>query len=106
MTLCAPAVWNEADTEAVPPAAAPLPVRTAGVPATAAVPSVAVPALNVTVPVGATPLLPVAIVAVNVTGWPIGTVEALLTTVDVVGAAVIVIAAAGEVLALKLLSPE
>jgi len=47
-----------------------------------------------------------AIVAVSVTGWPIGTLEVLLTTVDVVGAVVIVIGAAGDVLVVKLLSPE
>ena len=106
MTLCAPAAVKDTLAEAVPLAAAPAPVKTAAVPVTVPVPMVLPPAVNVTVPVGPAPLLPVAIAAVNVTAWPTGT-EATppLLAVVVVGASVIVMASAGEVLVVKLLSP-
>jgi hypothetical protein len=104
--LCAPVAVNDTDAEAVPLAGAKVPVSTAAVPATVPVPMVVLPALNVIVPVGATPLLCVAIVAVSVIGWPMGIEAALLVAVVVVGAIVMLTASAGEVLAVKLLSPE
>jgi hypothetical protein len=106
VTVCAPAAENDTDAVAVPLALVPVPVRTAAVPVTVPVPIVVAPDLNVTVPVGPTPLLDVAIVAVKVTAWPTATFEALGATTVVVGAVVIVIESAGDVLAVKLLSPE
>jgi hypothetical protein len=107
VTLCAPAAVNDTLAEAVPLAVVPAPVKTAAVPVTVPVPMVLPPAINVTFPVGPAPLLPVAIAAVKVTAWPTGT-EATppLLAVVVVGAVVIVKESAGEVLAVKLLSPE
>lgn len=69
-------------------------------------PIVVPPAENVTVPVGPAPLLCVAMVAVSVTDVVVVMpVVGEAATVAEVGAAVIVIASAGEVLAVKLLSP-
>ena len=104
--LWAPAVGNDTVAEAVPLAGAPDPVKTAAVPDTVPVPSVVLPDLKATVPVGPAPLLLVPMLTVKVTVWPIGTEFALLATVAVVGAGVMVIAFAGEVLVVKLLSPE
>jgi hypothetical protein len=106
VTVCAPAVEKVTDAVAVPLALVPVPVKTAAVPVTVPVPRTVDPAMNFTDPVGPTPLLVVAIVAVNVTACPTGIVAALLATVDVVAAVVIVTASAGDVLAVKLLSPE
>ena len=104
--LCAPAVGKDTVAEAVPLAGAPDPVKTAAVPDTVPEPSVVLPDLKVTVPVGPAPLLLVPMFAVKVTVWPIGTEFALLVMVAVVEAGVIEIAVAGEVLVVKLLSPE
>jgi hypothetical protein len=93
--------------DAVPLAVVPAPVRTAAVPVTVPVPMDLPPAINVTVPVGPAPLLPVAIAAERVIDWPTAT-EATppLLAVVVVGAVVTVKPSAGEVLAMKLSSPE
>jgi hypothetical protein len=104
--LCAPAAGSDTFAEAVPPAGAKVPVSTAAVPASVPVPMIFPPAIKLTVPVGAAPLLCVAIVAVSVIGWPMGIEAALLVAVVVVGAIVMLTASAGEVLAVKLLSPE
>src|ERR1700732_3221528 len=101
--LCAPADGKETLAVAVPLAAAEFPA----VPVTVPLPTDLPPSMKETVPVGAAPLLCVAIEAVNVTNWPMGTVAALLVAVVVLVACVTVRATAGEeVLAVKLLSPE
>jgi hypothetical protein len=105
--LWAPAAVKDTLAEAVPLAVVAAPVRTAAVPVTVPVPMGLLPTINVTVPVGPAPLLPVAIAAVRVIGLPTTTeVTPPLLAVVVVEAAVIVKASAGEVLAVKLLSPE
>src|ERR1700720_4565428 len=101
--LCAPGVGKETVAVAVPLAIAD---EDPAVPVTVALPMALPPTIKETVPVGGTPLLCVAIDAVTVTDWPMGTVAALLVAVVVVGAIVIVTASAAEVLAVKLLSPE
>ena len=68
------------------------------VPETTTAPNDVVPLKNVTDPVGATPLLPVRIVAVNAMGWPAVTVIRLGRTEAAVGAFVMVIILADEVL--------
>ena len=102
VTLWAPADGKETVAVAVPLAAADVPA----VPDTVPLPMDLPPSMKETVPVGATPLLCVAIEAVTVTDWPMGTVAALLAAVVVVVACVTVAMTAGEVLAVKLLSPE
>jgi hypothetical protein len=98
--LWAPA--DEKETVAVALAAVEFPA----VPVTVPLPTDLPPTIKETVPVGAAPLLWVAIEAVKVTDWPMGTVAALLVAVVVVVAGVTVRATGGDVLAVKLLSPE
>jgi hypothetical protein len=106
--LCAPAAVNDLVRVAVPLAFVGEEVLRpdALTGTTEAVPMDVPPAEKVTVPVGPTPLLVVPMAAVKVTFWPTGTVVALDVTPIVVGPGVIVTASAGEVLAVKLLSPE
>jgi len=102
--LCAPGVAKETLAVAVPLAFAML---LPAVPVTVPLPMDLPPSMKETVPVGTTPLLCVAIEAVKVTDWPMGTVAALLVAMVVVVACVTLTATAGEeVLAVKLLSPE
>jgi hypothetical protein len=100
--LWAPVDEKETVAVAVPLAAAEFPA----VPVTVPLPTDLPPTIKETVPVGAAPLLWVAIEAVKVTDWPMGTVAALLVAVVVVAAGVTVRATDGDVLAVKLLSPE
>jgi hypothetical protein len=103
VTLCAPADGKETLAVAVALAFAEL---LPTVPVTVPLPMDLPPSMKETVPVGAAPLLCVAIEAVKVTDWLMGTVAALLVAVVVVVACITVTATGGEVLAVKLLSPE
>jgi hypothetical protein len=100
--LCAPADGKETLAVAVPLAATEFPAA----PVTVPLPTDLPPTIKETVPVGAAPPLWVAIEAVKVNDWPMGTVATLLVAVVVVIACVTVTATDGEVLAVKLLSPE